>query len=113
MKTILVGLIIVGLFNLFLGGAGLALLSLNRAESVSLLMNYAIMVKPELKNIPGDSAFTDLSGLTQEQVRNIEIAKALKITAGTSETTFSPLEITPLWQWAILYGKTVQAINTH
>ena len=103
MKTILiVGLLFSNLFFL----SGIYVLSMTRAEAVTFLTKIAIARKPELADRPAESPFTDIDNTPQKDY--IELAYAIGITAGTSETTFSPDVVTPLWQWAILYGKMIQ-----
>ena len=108
MKTILIVTLIAS--NLFLL-TGIRLLSMTRAEAVTLLTKIAIARKPELNSLPTENVFTDIYDLPAEQQRYIELARTIGITAGTSKTTFSPNEIAPFWQWSILYGKMIQ--KTH
>jgi hypothetical protein len=76
-------------------------------------MKWAIWRIPALQNTPTSMIFNDIGSLGIQDQKLIEQAHALGITAGTTQTTFSPNENTPFWQWAILYGKTQQVILNH
>lgn len=108
MKTILIVSLIV-----MLGIASTAIIfgaycfTRSRAQTVEILTQYALSRAPELKNTPVTPTFTDIAHLSIYQQQIIELARAIGITAGTTSTTFSPDEITPFWQWSILYGKAV------
>ena len=104
MKILLITLLVIS--NLFYL-SGIYLLSMTRADAVTLLTKLAIARKPELADTPVDSVFTDIGHLSAEQQHYIELARVIHITAGTTSTTFSPDEVAPFWQWAILYGKMV------
>ena len=108
MKIVLASLILFGMINIAVGGVGLAMLHMTRAEAVIFLTKIALLRKPELASTPTEKVFADIENLPADQQHIIELARAIHITAGTTATTFSPYEITPLWQWAILYGKMVQ-----
>lgn len=88
-------------------GAYLWLINTSRSDAVDLLIAHYVSAGKPLPTTDG-CPFTDIAGDPHEE--EICQAWALKITVGTSATTFSPSEKTPLWQWAILWGKTRLAI---
>lgn len=80
--------------------------STTRSDAVALVVQVYELThgsQPE----PSSCPFEDIAA----DPNRSEICKAyaLRITAGTSATTFSPNERTPLWQWAIFLGKARMA----
>jgi hypothetical protein len=114
MKILLVALVVVSLLIAAIGILGLVALNMSRADAVVLLTKWAISRMPALANTPiSESHFTDIESLSSSKQETIELAYALGITTGTGDGIFNPTLKTPLWQWALLYGRTEQIVLSH
>lgn len=114
MKLVLIVLLVLSILDAGVLVAGITALSMNRADAVVLLTKWAISRIPALANTPiGESHFTDIESLSSSKQETIELAYALGITTGTGDGIFNPTLKTPLWQWALLYGRTEQIVLSH